>query len=521
MDSIDLEIFKGLLSAIPEEMGIVLRRSSFSANIKERLDFSCALFDSEARMIAQAAHIPVHLGAMPLSVQACLEDLEFSPGDVAILNDPFRGGTHLPDITLVSPIFFEGELQGFAANRAHHADVGGITPGSMPVSTDVHQEGILIPPSKLVADGKLNEELWSRIMSEVRTPAERAGDLRAQMAANQIGLQRTLALMQRYSPAVIHEAAVELLDYSERLTRELLSDLPNGTYHFSDQMDDDGVSPEPAEIKVSITIAAGKAVVDFEGTSEQRRGSINAVYAITLSAVHYVFRCLLSSEVPNNSGSMEPIAVLAPEGSLVNALPPAAVAGGNVETSQRIVDVLLGALSRVLPDQIPAASQGTMNNLTIGGWDAERERDFAYYETIAGGAGAAPQSPGANAIHTHMTNTLNTPVEAIEYAYPLRVTRYEVRANSGGEGRFAGGDGVVREMELLSDAEVTILSDRRRFEPYGLGGGQNGSVGRNTLIIGDEREQLPGKFSRKLASGDRIRIETPGGGGHGQRPGSA
>ena len=521
MDSIELEIFKGLLSAIPEEMGIVLRRSSFSANIKERLDFSCALFDSQARMIAQAAHIPVHLGAMPLSVQACLEDLELSPGDVAILNDPFRGGTHLPDITLVSPIFFEGELQGFAANRAHHADVGGITPGSMPISTDVHQEGILIPPSKLVADGKLNEELWSRIMSEVRTPAERAGDLRAQMAANQIGLQRTLALMQRYSPAVIHEAAVELLDYSERLTRELLSDLPDGTYHFSDQMDDDGVSPEPAEIKISITIAAGKAVVDFAGTSEQRRGSINAVYAITLSAVHYVFRCLLSSEVPNNSGSMEPIEVLAPEGSLVNALPPAAVAGGNVETSQRIVDVLLGALSRVLPEQIPAASQGTMNNLTIGGWDAERERNFAYYETIAGGAGASPQSPGANAIHTHMTNTLNTPVEAIEYAYPLRVTRYEIRANSGGEGRFAGGDGVVREIELLSEAEVTILSDRRRFEPYGLGGGMNGSVGRNTLIIGDEREQLPGKFSRKLASGDRIRIETPGGGGHGQRPGSA
>lgn len=515
MDAIELEIFKGLLSAIPAEMGIVLRRSSFSANIKERLDFSCALFDSQARMIAQAAHIPVHLGAMPLSVQACLEDLELVPGDVAILNDPFRGGTHLPDITLVSPIFFEGELHGFAGNRAHHADVGGITPGSMPISTDVNQEGILIPPSKLVAGGELNEELWSRIMREVRTPDERAGDLRAQMAANHIGLQRTLALVQRYSPTVVQEAANELLDYSERLTRELLSDLPDGTYRFSDQMDDDGISPEPAEIKVSITIESGKALVDFAGTSEQRRGSINAVFAITVSAAHYVFRCLLSSEVPNNSGSMEPIEVLAPKGSLVNALPPAAVAGGNVETSQRIVDVLLGALSRVLPDQIPAASQGTMNNLTIGGWDKERERDFAYYETIAGGAGAAPQSPGANAIHTHMTNTLNTPVEAIEYAYPLRVTRYEIRANSGGEGRFAGGDGVVREIELLSEAEVTILSDRRRFEPYGLGGGQNGSVGRNTLIIGDEREQLPGKFSRKLAKGDRIRIETPGGGGHG------
>jgi len=515
MDAIELEIFKGLLSAIPEEMGIVLRRSSFSANIKERLDFSCALFDSDARMIAQAAHIPVHLGAMPLSVRACLEDLELTAGDVAILNDPFRGGTHLPDITLVSPIFFEGELHGFAANRAHHADVGGVTPGSMPISTDVHQEGILIPPSKLVLGDELNDELWSRIMSAVRTPAERAGDLRAQLAANHIGLQRTLALMQRYGPTVVHEAAAELLEYSERLTRELLSNLPDGTYDFSDQMDDDGVSPEPARIKVSITIEAGRALVDFAGTSEQRSGSINAVYAITLSAVHYVFRCLLSSEVPNNSGSLEPIEVLAPEGSLVNALPPAAVAGGNVETSQRIVDVLLGALSWVLPDQIPAASQGTMNNLTIGGWDAERDRPFAYYETIAGGAGATPQHPGASAIHTHMTNTLNTPVEAIEYAFPMRVTRYEVRANSGGEGRYSGGDGVVREIELLSEAEVTILSDRRRFEPYGLDGGKNGSVGHNTLITNDEREQLPGKFSRKLASGDRIRIETPGGGGHG------
>jgi N-methylhydantoinase B len=515
MDAIELEIFKGLLSAIPEEMGITLRRSSFSANIKERLDFSCALFDSQSRMIAQAAHIPVHLGAMPLSVQACIEELEFRPGDVAILNDPFRGGTHLPDITFVSPIFLDGDLLGFAANRAHHADVGGITPGSMPVSTDVHQEGILIPPSKLVLGGELNDELWRRIMSEVRTPEERAGDLRAQLAANNIGVHRTLELMQRYGLQAVHEAVAELLDYSERLTRELLTELPAGTYRFSDQMDDDGVTSDPAVIKVAITIDSGKAQVDFAGTSEQRQGSINAVYAIALSAVYYVFRCLLSSDVPSNSGSMEPIEVLAPKGSLVNASSPAAVAGGNVETSQRIVDVLLGALSQVFPDQIPAASQGTMNNLTIGGWDPERERAFAYYETIAGGAGATPHQAGASAIHTHMTNTLNTPIEAIEYEYPFLVTRFEIRANSGGEGRFAGGDGIVREIELLSEAEVTILSDRRRFEPYGLDGGQNGSIGRNTLLTGDERKQLPGKFTRKLARGDRVQIATPGGGGHG------
>ncbi|MFQ5921548.1 MAG: hydantoinase B/oxoprolinase family protein [Anaerolineales bacterium] len=516
MDGIELEIFKGLLSAIPEEMGVALRRSSFSANIKERLDFSCALFDREAQMIAQAAHIPVHLGAMPLSVQACMDELELEPGDVAILNDPFRGGTHLPDITLVSPIFLGGELFGFTANRAHHADVGGITPGSMPISTDVYQEGLLIPPSKLVVGGELNEELWARIMAEVRTPDERSGDLRAQLAANHIGILRALELMKKYDPDLVRTATAALLEYSERLTRELLIDLPAGTYHFSDQMDDDGISPESAVIEVAITIENGNAVVDFAGTSRQRQGSINAVRAIAVSAVYYVFRCLLRSEVPNNSGSMRPIKVLTPEGSLVNAIPPASVAGGNVETSQRIVDVLLGALAQVLPDRIPAASQGTMNNLTIGGRDPVRDRPFAYYETIAGGAGASPQRPGANAIHTHMTNTLNTPIEAIEYEYPLRVTRYAVRANSGGEGKFAGGDGIVREIELLSQAEVTILSDRRRFPPYGLAEGKDGQVGRNTLAREDSEEEVPGKISQQMKQGERIRIETPGGGGHGE-----
>ena len=515
MDAIDLEIFKGLLSAIPEEMGIALKRSSFSANIKERLDFSCALFDSHSRMIAQAAHIPVHLGAMPLSVQACVEELEFQPGDVAILNDPFRGGTHLPDITLISPIFMDGDLLGFAANRAHHSDVGGVTPGSMPISTNVNQEGILIPPSKLVLGGELNEELWARIMSEVRTPEERAGDLNAQLAANKIGVQSTLDLMQRYGPPTVQEALKELLGYSERLTRELLSELPSGTYRFADQMDDDGVTSDPVVIKVAIAIEGGNAKVDFAGTSQQREGSINAVYAIALSAVYYVFRCLMSSEVPSNSGSMVPIEVLAPEGSLVNASFPAAVAAGNVETSQRIVDVLLGALSQVLPDRIPAASQGTMNNVTIGGWDPDREQAFVYYETIAGGAGATAHQNGASAIHTHMTNTLNTPIEAIEYEYPFLVTQYSIRANSGGAGRTVGGEGIVREVELLSDAEVTILSDRRRFSPYGLRGGENGKAGQNLLLRGDEREELPGKVSRELRAGDKIRVETPGGGGHG------
>ena len=521
IDAIELEIFKGLFSAIPEEMGITLRRSSFSANIKERLDFSCALFDAQARMIAQAAHIPVHLGSMPLSVQACVDALQFQPGDVAIVNDPYHGGTHLPDITLVSPVFLSGGARPFAfvASRAHHADVGGISPGSMPISTELSQEGIIIPPSKLHLGGKLNQELWEQIRSAVRTPDERAGDLRAQLAANAIGVGRTLELVEKYSPHTVERASEALLQYSERATRGLLAEIPDGTYRFQDRLDDDGIDPEPAEIQVSVTISGDRALVDFTGTAPQRRGSINAVYAVTVSAVYYVFRCLLDLDVPSNSGCMAPITVVAPEGSLVNARSPAAVAAGNVETSQRIVDVLLGALAQACPDRVPAASQGTMNNLTIGGWDAERGKPFVYYETIAGGMGARPGSDGVSAVQTHMTNTLNTPVEALEFAYPLQVRCYEIREGTGGAGRFRGGDGIVREIELLSDAEVTILSDRRRFGPYGLAGGKPGRVGANQVQRGATPEELPGKVHLRVAAGERIRIETPGGGGHGPESG--
>lgn len=515
---IELEIFKGLLSAIPEEMGIRLRRSSFSANIKERLDFSCALFDSQARMVAQAAHIPVHLGAMPLSVQACMHALELRPGDVAILNDPFRGGTHLPDITLVTPIFagLSKQAFGYVASRAHHADVGGIAPGSMPLSVDISQEGVLIPPSKIVEAGELNRSLWEEILSQVRTPDERNGDLRAQLAANRVGVERTLALIDRYSSPAVAEASEALLAYTERVTRSVVSQIPAGAYEFTQYMDDDGQTDEPLPIRVVVSISGDHAVVDFQGTANQRPGNTNAVYAITVSAVNYVFRCLLGQDVPNNSGSMSPIEVLAPEGSLVNARYPAAVAAGNVETSQRIVDCLFGALAQAVPDRIPAASQGTMNNLTIGGWDPDRSRPFAYYETIAGGMGARPGKPGASAIHTHMTNTLNTPIEALEFDYPMRVRRYSIRAGSGGFGRFKGGDGVVREIELLADAEITILSERRRFQPYGLAGGEPGSAGRNLLIRDGTETVLPGKISFEVHPGDRVRIETPGGGGYGK-----
>lgn len=517
IEAAELEIFKGLLTAIPEEMGIALRRSAFSPNIKERLDFSCALFDARARMTAQAAHIPVHLGSMPLSVQACVESLDLQPGDEAILNDPYHGGTHLPDITLVSPLFFTGSDRPFAfvANRAHHADVGGISPGSMPIATELSQEGIVIPPTKLLVGGELNRGVWDRIMAEVRTPDERAGDLRAQLAANTIGAARLLELVGKYGPERIEQASEALLSYSERVTRDLLKEIPDGTYRFSDWLDDDGIDLTPAEIRVAVTVSGDRALVDFTGSSPQRRGGINAVYAVTLSAVYYVFRCLLDPDVPSNSGCLAPITVVAPPGSLVNARPPAAVAGGNVETSQRIVDVLLGALSQACPDRVPAASQGTMNNLTIGGWDPERGHPFVYYETIAGGQGARPGKDGASAIHSHMTNTLNTPIEALEFAYPLRVRRYAIRAGSGGAGRYRGGEGIVREIELLADSEVTILSDRRRFGPYGLAGGEPGQPGANWLITDESPEPLPGKVNLQVQKGQRVRIETPGGGGLG------
>ena len=527
---IQLEIFKHLFASVAEEMGAALRRSSFSPNIKERLDFSCALFDGRGQMIAQAAHIPVHLGAMPLSVQACLRSLEFEPGDVAILNDPFHGGTHLPDITMVTPVFAEGVgqagLAGFVASRAHHADVGGATAGSMGLATEIYQEGLILPPLKLVRGGRLNGELLQLILANVRTPAEREGDLRSQLAANDVGRLRLEAMLQRYGRRALAEAADGLLAYSERMTRQLLADLPQGSYRFSDQMDDDGVDPAPARIEVEVRIQPGGAVVDFTGTSPQRTGGINAVYAITLSAVYYVFRSLISLDIPSNSGCLAPIEVIAPEGSLVNARFPAAVAAGNVETSQRIVDVLLGALAQACPDRIPAASQGTMNNLTIGGWDPGRGGPFTYYETLGGGAGAGPGQDGASAIHSHMTNTLNTPIEALEFAYPLRVRRYEIRRGTGGVGSQRGGDGLIREIELLQPATVSLLSERRRFPPYGLQGGEAGVPGRNVLIpspnadgqAASERpaeRELPGKISFQARRGDTIRIETPGGGGHG------
>ena len=522
-DPVQLEIFKHLYASIADEMGVVLRKASYSPNIKERRDFSCAIFDPQGEMVAQAAHIPVHLGSMPLSVASAIHAFpDLAPGDGVLLNDPFQGGTHLPDITLATPVFYASSVQdvqnpvlvGFVASRAHHADVGGIVPGSMPVAREIFQEGLIIPPVKLLSKGEIDQDIFRLILANVRTPGERSGDLWAQIAANQRGVDRFVELIARYGKEQVIQYMAELRAYTERMTRRLLEGVTDGLYTYEDVLDDDGIEEEPVPIHVKITIIGDRAEVDFSGSAGQRKGSVNAVYAITLSAVHYVFRCLLGLDVPNNSGCLAPIRIVAPAGSVVNALSPAPVAAGNVETSQRIVDVLLGALSQAFPDGIPAASQGTMNNVTVGGMD-QKSHPFTYYETIAGGCGARPHADGISARHSHMTNTLNTPVEALEFAYPLRVVRYSIRRGSGGEGRFRGGDGIQRDLEILTDAQVTLLTERRKFPPYGLAGGLPGAIGENILIRQGREIRLSGKGTFDLRPGDILSIRTPGGGGFG------
>jgi N-methylhydantoinase B len=558
MDPVTLELYRHRFAGVAEEMGVTLRRTSYSPNIKERLDFSCALFDGAGRMIAQAAHIPAHLGAMPASVLTILEHFsDWMPGDVVIVNDPFEGGNHLPDITMITPVFVDkvtsdkvmgrwrwGDRENalspchpvtlspchpvtpafFVASRAHHADVGGMTPGSLPLSTEIYQEGIIIPPVKLYKAGVLNEELLRIILRNVRTPDERHGDLAAQRAAHAVGERR------------LRES------YSERLTRAAIATWPDGVYTFEDVIewpeDREIGGPEGAPgdgeqegrwspitryslipIRVAATIAGDEINFDFTGTAGIIHGSLNAVIAITQSACYYVVRCLVGDDAPMNAGCFAPVKVIAPDNCLVNAGPPAAVAGGNVETSQRVTDVVLGALgqagSPLGPERIPAASQGTMNNLTIGGLRADGS-PYAYYETIGGGMGAAPDSDGVSGVQVHMTNTLNTPVEALEMAFPLRLLRYGLRTGSGGAGLHRGGDGIVREYEVLAPATITMLSERRAVAPWGVAGGEPGQPGQNILVdASGARQVLPSKFTRRFFPGDRLLIETPGGGGWG------
>ena len=529
-DPIELEIFKNVFHSVAEEMGAALRRTAFSPNIKERRDYSCAVFDGTGEVIAMGDHMPVHLGSMPMSVRAAIASCQLGPGDVAMLNDPFRGGTHLPDITLVAPVYAgrgrrkTGSPDFYVASRAHHGDVGGTYAGSMGLCREIYQEGFRIPPVRLMRAGVTERDVLSLLLNNVRTPEEREGDLGAQLAACHTGDQRLGEVCARYGIDRIKRAAQELLEYSEELMRAFLQKLPAGTYRAEDFLDSDGISDKPVKIAVTVKVATRRSVssqpmvtVDFTGSDPQVEGSVNAVEAITYSACFYVFRCLLADDVPATAGLMRPIQVIAPQGTVVNARPPAAVAGGNVETSQRIVDVLLRALAHAIPDRVPAAASGTMNNLTIGGIDPRTGKAFAYYETIAGGMGARPTKPGVSGVHTHMTNSLNTPAEALEYAYPLRVRNYSLRPDSGGSGEHRGGGGITREIEVLTDCEVTLLAERRTHRPWGLAGGNSGEPGRASVIRnGGVIEEMPGKFSTRLQAGERIRIESPGGGGWGR-----
>ncbi len=514
----DIEIFRHVFAAIPEEMGVTLERTGYSPNIKERRDFSCALFDAGGLLVAEAAHIPVHLAALPMLLARLLPVVSWEAGDVVACNDPFAGGTHLPDLTLVSPVFAPGEGApvAFVANRAHHADIGGMAPGSMPASTELYQEGLIIPPVKLVDAGRLNEGIMDLIARNVRTPEERRGDLSAQIAANQTGVRRYLEVVERYGLAEMRARARMLQEYTERAVRAEIAAFPDGVYPFQDVLDDDGISDAPVPIRVAVTVAGDTLTFDFTGSAAQQRGPVNAPEAVTAAAVHYCVRCLLDEDVPVNAGQFAPVRIIAPEGSVVNPRFPAAVAAGNVETSQRLVDVLFGALAPCLPERVPAASAGTMNNLLIGGFDPVRGGPFTYYETLGGGAGAGPQGPGASGIQTHMTNTRNTPIEALEYHYPLRVRELALREGSGGAGRHRGGEGIRRQVELLAPATVTLLTERRRSRPYGLAGGEAGAPGRNTLTLDGQEQVLPGKTTLSCPAGALLTVESPGGGGWGR-----
>jgi N-methylhydantoinase B/oxoprolinase/acetone carboxylase alpha subunit len=518
-DPIELELFRHLLVSIAEEMGAVLRKTSYSANIKERRDYSCAVYDHRGETVAMGDHMPVHLGAMPLSVRHAMDAFRLAPGDVAIVNDPFRGGTHLPDITAVSAIYVPGSRKPtfYVANRAHHADVGGMSPGSMPLATEIYQEGIRIPPVLLARGGRIDQDLLGLILANVRTPEEREGDLLAQIMAIRRGEQRLLEMTAKYGQATVRRNMAALQNYSERMMRAAIRRLPPGRYRFQDALDGDGIREGPIKIAVTVDVAGDSARVDFTGSDPQSPGPVNANYAVALSATMYVFRCLVREDIPYTAGLLRPIEVIAPEGTVVNARLPAAMAAGNVETSQRITDVVLGALSKAAPDRIPAASSGTMNNLTLGGWDTVRGRAFAYYETIAGGMGASVAGPGLSATHTHMTNSWNTPIEAFEHQYPLRILAYRIRKGSGGRGLHAGGDSIVREFEFLTAGEVTVLSDRRERGPYGLAGGKAGKPGRNTVVRGGRGRKVGAKKRFAVEAGDVLRIESPGGGGWGRK----
>ncbi len=510
VDAISLAVFRSLFESVAEEMGVTLQRAAFSPNIRERLDFSCAVFDANARMTAQAAHIPVHLGSMPASVEAAVQAFGmFAPGDVIVLNDPYFGGTHLPDVTMVSPVFVGEQVAFFVASRAHHADVGGMSPGSLPLSTELYQEGLILPPVKLVEAGKLSEALIRIITANSRAPQERLGDIEAQLASQRVGERRLLALVETHGLDTVQAHSDALLDYSRRMTEAVIAAIPDGVYTFEDALESDGQREFRIPIRATVTVAGSQMAVDFTGSAPQVAGNLNAVEPIVRSATWYCVRLLADDDLPVNHGCFDPIRVTTPPHSLLNPDFPAAVAVGNTETGQRVVDTVLGALAQALPQLIPAACQGTMNNFTFGG------NGFVYYETIAGGQGGSPFGDGLSGRHSHMINTRNTPVETLEYALPVRVNAYRLRSESGGAGQHRGGEGIQREYELLAPAQVTLNSERRIYAPYGLQGGAPGAKGRNRLLRGQDVVELGGKWTGQVQPGDRILIETPGGGGWG------
>jgi len=505
VDPVTLQVMASALRAVADEMEAALVRSAFSPNITERRDCSTAICDRYGQMVTQSASIPVHLGAMPDAVSAVIRAGAVA-GELWVLNDPYLGGTHLPDITLVSPIDVDGELIGYAVSRAHHADVGGIAPGSMPAgSRSLFQEGLIIPPVRLAVDGVPRDEIVAMICANSRTPAERAGDLRAQMACHRLAQERMVELAARWGRLLVEDACAELLTYAERRIRAELAKIPDGTYRYDDVIEGDGVVDADLTIRVAVTVRGDSVIVDFTGTDEQGPGNCNCPLAVTRSAVYFVIRCLTDPDIPASSGAFTPVEIVAPDGCLVNARFPAAVAGGNVETSSRIVDVLTAAFGQVI--SVPAMGQGTMNNLTIG------SADFTYYETLGGGQGGGPAGDGPDAVHVAMSNTLNTPVESLETLFPLRIERYAIRRDTGGVGQHRGGDGVERVIRVLVDAEASIISERRGRAPSGADGGGSGAVGVNRLNGRD----LPAKWRGLVSAGDVVEIHTPGGGGWGVR----
>ncbi len=508
MDPVELAVFSSRVEALCEEMGALLRRSAFSPNIRDRLDFSCAIFDRDGRLVAQAAHIPVHLGSMAYAMRDLVGRFDWNDGDAVLLNDPFLGGTHLPDITVVTPCFLDGRLQGFAVNRAHHADIGAEAPGSMPMSRRLEEEGLILPPRRIRRGGKLDETRLDAIVSASRAPRDMRGDLLAQTHVNERGGSRLRGLIEGMGESAYASALSELNEYGRMIASDALGRIPDGTYQAVEFLEDDGLGHEDIRLRVRVQIKGERARVDFEGTDAQAEGPVNCPLSVTAAGVYYAFRCLMPSYAPACAGCFDAIELRAPEGCLLNARPPAAVAAGNVETSMRVVDLILAALRKALPKRVPAASQGTMNNFAAG---QDGETSWAYYETLAGGMGAHAGGPGLSARHSHMTNTLNTPVEVLERVYPLRALRYALRRGSGGKGRHRGGDGVIREYEFLEPARFSLLTERRRRAPSGAAGGADGQPGRNRL----NGEDLPGKCQRSVVAGDRLTIETPGAGGWG------